>query len=111
VPRWEQGELPAPFVLPPDLRMLAGEGAIGWMAGAMLCLIHLLRRGLGDPVLPVPALAQRVLAQSGHLEITRTHVDLFLPLDSADIGLRRAGLDRSPGWLPDYGRIVQFHYE
>lgn len=109
-PDWEEGDLPAPFVVPPSLRMVAGDGLIGWMARVMPCLIHLLRRGLGDPALSIHEIARRVLEQSGYLEITRTHVDLFLPLDSADIALRRAGLDRNPGWLPDYGRIVQFHY-
>ena len=91
--------------------MVAGDGVIGWVARAMPGLVHLLRRGFGDPALPIQEIARRLLEQSGHLEITRTHVALFLPLDSADIVLRRAGLDRSPGWLPDYGRIVQFHYE
>jgi hypothetical protein len=109
-PRWEQGDPPAPFVVPPGLGLIAGQGVIGWVARAMPCLIMLLRRSFGDPALPIREIARRLIEQSGDLEITRTHVDLFLALESADIALRRAGLDRSPGWLPDYGHIIQFHY-
>jgi hypothetical protein len=109
-PRWEKGDPPAPFVVPPKLRMVTSDGVIGWVARAMPCLLMMLRRGFGDPALSIREIARRLLEQSGHLEITRTHIDLFLPLDSADIVLRRAGLDRNPGWLPNYGHIVQFHY-
>ena len=42
--------------------------------------------------------------------MTRTHVDLVTPMDNISLPARRAGLDWDPGWLPDYGRVVQFHF-
>jgi hypothetical protein len=33
-----------------------------------------------------------------------------MPLEAADLRLRRAGLDSDPGWVPWFGRIVSFHF-
>lgn len=52
----------------------------------------------------------RLVLREGGLSLTPTHADVVLPLDSADARVRRAGLDRDPGWVPGLGRIVQFHY-
>jgi hypothetical protein len=41
----------------------------------------------------------------------RTHVDLTMPMDSASLPIRRVGLDANPGWMPDLGRVVLFHFE
>jgi hypothetical protein len=106
----KNGDLFAPFPIPATLQRIASSGMIYWVERAMPTLIALLRRGLSDPELSVSAIAQRVLQHRGRLEITRTHIDLYLPLDTTDISLRRAGLDRNPGWMPLYGRIIQFHY-
>jgi hypothetical protein len=51
------------------------------------------------------------LAQPGRVAVTRTHVDVVLDLDHVDMAARVCGLDRDPGWVPDLGRIVAFHFE
>ncbi len=51
------------------------------------------------------------LYQPGRLYVTSTHVDLVMCLKFVSVPLRLAGLDRNPGWLPDFGRIIQFHFE
>ncbi len=43
--------------------------------------------------------------------VGRTHVDLTLPMNAISLPARRAGLDRDPGWVPDLGRVVLFHFE
>jgi hypothetical protein len=50
------------------------------------------------------------LRRQGLFAVTNTHVDVVLDLADADPAVRLAGLDRDPGWLPDLGRIVLFHY-
>jgi hypothetical protein len=52
-----------------------------------------------------------LLTQPARLYVTRTHVDLQFRLDQIDVGIRRAGLDRDPGWVAVLGRVVSFHYE
>jgi len=52
-----------------------------------------------------------ILDARARIYVTSSHVDLVLRLDTADLTLRRAGLDRDPGWLPAYGRVVYFHFE
>lgn len=111
LPRWTYAA--APPAVPPvaNLSSVAADGARWWLARAMPALRHLLRRGLGDATLGEGDIVRRILWRPGRLEITRSHVDLFLPLDAADVALRRAGLDLDPGWSPDYGHIILFHYE
>jgi hypothetical protein len=46
----------------------------------------------------------------GFISVTETHVDITFALVNSDLRVRRAGLDRNPGWVPWFGRIVAFHY-
>ncbi len=58
---------------------------------------------------PARALAHLVL-RHGRLRVTGTHADLYLPLRSVDVEVRRAGWDIDPGWVPYLGRVIRFHY-
>jgi hypothetical protein len=53
----------------------------------------------------------RALAVAGRLHVSASHLDLVLSLAAADLTVRRAGLDRDPGWLPACGRVVSFHFD
>jgi hypothetical protein len=33
-----------------------------------------------------------------------------LPMERVDLDVRRAGLDRDPGWVPWLGRCVRFEF-
>ena len=57
-----------------------------------------------------PELVTQLLTVPGRLYVTRTHVDLVAPLDQISLPVRRAGLDRDPGWVPELGRVVLFHF-
>ncbi|HEU4451749.1 MAG TPA: hypothetical protein VFR81_01780 [Longimicrobium sp.] len=52
-----------------------------------------------------------LVLRRGRIASTRTHVDVTMPLSSADVRVRAAGLDLDPGWVPWLGRVVAFHYE
>ena len=52
-----------------------------------------------------------LLRVPGRLYVSRTHVDLVASLEHISLPARLAGLDRNPGWLPDFGRVVYFHFE
>lgn len=54
--------------------------------------------------------AAEIVARPGVFSVNRTDLDISLPLDEADVRIRRAGLDLDPGWLPWFGRVVRFHY-
>lgn len=51
-----------------------------------------------------------VVRRPARISLTRTHLDVTLALDQADLRIRRIGLDLDPGWLPWFGRVIQFHY-
>ncbi len=53
---------------------------------------------------------RETIARPGVFSVNRTDVDISLPLEGADIRVRRVGLDLDPGWLPWFGRVVRFHY-
>ncbi len=76
-------------------------------------LRQVLAEMIGDPGDPadVTDVADVLLCQPARLVVSHTHVDVLLSVEQIRIPLRRAGLDRSPGWLPDFGYIVTIHFE
>jgi hypothetical protein len=57
--------------------------------------------------------AREIVERRGTVWITRTDLDVTLPLKDADVRIRRVGLDIDPGWVPWLGvrgRVVRFHY-
>lgn len=56
-------------------------------------------------------LAPDIFVQPGTIVVSRTHVDVILGLEQIDLAARSAGLDQDPGWVPDLGRVVLFHFE
>ncbi len=56
---------------------------------------------------------REIVNRDGLVWMTRSDLDVTLPLDQADVRIRRMGLDIDPGWLPwfgTFGRVVRFHY-
>ncbi len=51
-----------------------------------------------------------MVTRSGYVATTRTHLDVTFDQTQLDIGIRRAGLDIDPGWVPWLGRIIYIHY-
>ena len=51
-----------------------------------------------------------LLLVDGHLYVTATHLDLVMDLDRIRLEVRLAGLDADPGWAPDFGRVIRFHF-
>jgi len=77
-----------------------------WLAALTPLIGQMLAAALGDGHDP----ATHLLLRRGQLYVTASHVDLALPLEAASLPVRIAGLDFDPGWLPQFGRVVRFHY-
>jgi hypothetical protein len=54
--------------------------------------------------------AATLLRRWGQLYVTSTHVDLVMDLKHVSLPVRVAGLDANPGWVPELGRVITFHY-
>lgn len=65
-----------------------------------------LRRFLDEHEVPLST-----FLHPGRLVVSRTHVDLVVPLGGVDLAARASGLDQDPGWVPELGRVVLFHFE
>jgi hypothetical protein len=52
------------------------------------------------------ALVRRV----GLVQVTRSHVDVRMELDQVSVPVRMAGVDATPGWVPELARVVTFHF-
>ena len=52
-----------------------------------------------------------LIARAGRVTMTPVHLDVWFSLASHSIEIRRAGLDRDPGWMPAVGRHVAFHFD
>jgi hypothetical protein len=63
-----------------------------------------LRRALGGASLT------DILRRRGTLYITRSHVDLVMRMREISVPARIAGLDANPGWTPELGRVIKFHF-
>ena len=63
-----------------------------------------LRRALGGASLT------DILQRKGTLYITRSHVDLVMRMNEISVPARIAGLDANPGWTPELGRVIKFHF-
>jgi len=87
------------------------EGALWWLRRVLGFVRYLLVRGLGESLDEAGGLAELVLCRHGQLIVSRTHVDLRMSMEEISIPVRRAGLDRNPGWVPDLARIVYFHFD
>jgi len=61
--------------------------------------------------LPEATALQFLCVTPARVVIGRTRLDVFFSLASHPIGLRIAGIDRDPGWVPAAGRVITFHYD
>jgi len=87
---------------PDEFPPLPEEGR-GWERGLAQTL------GL-DPEHP-ENLPPLLLLRPGRIHVTTTHVDIVMDLESISLPVRLAGLDRDPGWVPAFGRVIQFHFQ
>jgi hypothetical protein len=46
----------------------------------------------------------------GRIQATRAHVDVRMELDQVSVAVRIAGLDATPGWVPELARVVTFYF-
>lgn len=81
----------------------------GWLVRALPWIQRrlALALGAGDTADPGPeflTLSARIFASGAHLDLTASVEDI-------DLTARLAGLDRDPGWQPDFGRAIYFHFE
>jgi hypothetical protein len=88
------------------------EGVPAWLRRwlALSLPYARLRLALALGLDPADDLDRPLLARRGALYVSTTHVDLMLSLESTSIAVRLAGLDRNPGWIAEYGRVVLFHF-
>ena len=99
--------------VPDTLRLPADTGA---PAAALLVQLAGLLGGLWSLRLGIGGVEPRELAGRyfripGRAYRSSRHLDVVLPMDRIDIDVRRAGLDRNPGWIPWLERTVRVEFE
>ncbi len=57
-----------------------------------------------------PDAAEALLLYPARVYVTSTHVDIVLSMEHISIPVRMAGLDRDPGWMPEFARVILFHF-
>ena len=53
---------------------------------------------------------EEALSRRGKLIVSKCHIDLVMDMNQISVPVRLAGLDANPGWVPELGRIVTFHF-
>jgi hypothetical protein len=100
-----------PFLLGHHALDGISQSANWWLQRVLGFIECLLLRALGQDVHDVDHLPDLLLFKSGRLLVSRTHLDLYMPMDQVSLPVRCAGLDCDPGWVPDLARIVLFHFD
>lgn len=88
-----------------------GPNIIRWMATVLPKIRRRLQTVLNIQGPDQADVGRTLMWFSGKLYVTATHVDLVMSLEDISIPVRLAGLDRNPGWAPDYGRVIQFYFQ
>jgi hypothetical protein len=100
---WQRAEH-APLVpLPAAVRSRLGPEGAFWAERLRGHVRATLEEMLGEPLAPL-------LARAGRLVLSQTHIDLYMGFDQISVAARRVGLDANPGWVPDLGYIILFHF-
>jgi hypothetical protein len=98
-------EDPAVVCLPPLSTALEFEGTDRALAATW-------SRSMRGSCATGAAMTLRALVgRPGLVTATPTHIDVFFDHRQAEVGIRRAGLDVDPGWVPWFGRVLHFHYQ
>ncbi len=99
----EAEPLSGPFtaMLSRDTRMML----VRLLPGLRARLSHPLPQGNLHDIVPV------MLRMEGIVHTGATHVDVMLRMADIRIPVRFAGLDRNPGWAPEFGKVIYFHFD
>ncbi len=108
---WRWGSAPALPQIDAYTASALSPAASWWLERVSGFVRYVLAHTLGEPQPDWDTLGAALLRKPGRLLASRTHVDLYLSMDQISLSIRRAGLDRDPGWVPDLGRIVLFHFD
>ena len=100
---------PAVEPLLPPARTAPTAALLALVVGAP-CLLLAVRAGAPAPD-TAPAFVARYLSYPARIRLTEGRMDIVLPAEALDFDLRRAGLDRDPGWVPWLRRNVRFVFE
>jgi hypothetical protein len=97
---------------PPALGLTLGaparQGLHRWLGLVRPVVTGLLVERLG---VTADDLAVAMLQRRARVTHDRTHVDVIFPLAEASVPVRRAGLDRDPGWVPELARVITFQFD
>ncbi len=94
-----------------DIRMELRQAALDRDPGWLLPVLRTrMAQAMGEESLSVERLSQ-LLTCPAKVYAGATHLDVVMALDDIRLELRQAGLDRDPGWLPGWARVVSFHFE
>jgi len=69
-----------------------------------------LQRALDLPDATGNTLLKHLLLCEAQLFLGPCHLDMVANVNSTSFAIRCSGLDQDPGWLPEYGRVVLFHF-
>lgn len=92
-----------------DLLIRRGQPLAADLTSAVLRSAELTIRAANRRLTDYPI--REVLARSGWVRSTRSHLDVTFDAALVDLRVRRAGLDLDPGWCAWLFRVVTIHYD
>jgi hypothetical protein len=108
---WQHLDIDGPCEIPPyaPLLTMIAPPAQQW---ASLCVPYMRQWLLNTlAIASFDLFSRTALGCPASLFLSSSHVDVLFDIEDISLLARIAGLDQNPGWLPSYGRVLQFHYE
>jgi hypothetical protein len=103
-----RSDLPPIGLLLPRAQSAAAAALLALLIGAP-CVLFAARAGFSGGG-TTQAFVAKYLARPAQLHMTADSMQVHLDADAADLEVRRAALDRDPGWVPWLNRHVSFAF-
>ena len=102
-------QIPAPTAaLLPGTRSTTTSALLAQTIGVLGCLLQARAGSTDTPT--AEAFVTRYARQSANVRVSTKALTVVMPLEAIQVELRRAGLDRDPGWVPWLKKNVEFEY-
>ncbi|MDH5179218.1 MAG: hypothetical protein OEZ39_14560 [Gammaproteobacteria bacterium] len=76
-----------------------------WLSSVLPAIRYSLAQALGEQT------PDAILLLRARIYASSSHIDLVTGMENISLAVRCSGLDRDPGWMPELGKVVLFHYE
>ncbi len=93
------------------LRLGVNKDLATWLSLVLPAIRCYLQSALSLDSASSTSILKSLFALQARIYISACHIDLVADVNQSSLVLRRSGLDQDPGWQPEFGRVILFHFQ